>query len=181
MAFGTTSPYAAAVPIGGIDLGVIPPNGGSTLIPQVPLGTIIEAVDPVYGFGRFIYLKGVASTVLGSCVTWGGIASSAPTWQTALCASTAGLNQKVAFATAAIVANQYGWYQISGCAICATNGTLAAGPAAVYISATPGQLTSTQANGKQILGAVNCSATGTPAANQALVYIDNCQVQGQIV
>ena len=30
------------------------------------LGTIVTAVDPTYGAGEFIYLKGVASTVVGS-------------------------------------------------------------------------------------------------------------------
>ena len=34
-----------------------------------PLGTIVRAVDPTYGEAEFIYLKGVASTVVGSGVT----------------------------------------------------------------------------------------------------------------
>jgi hypothetical protein len=36
----------------------------------LPLGTVINAVDPVYGGGEFIFLKGVASTVVGSLVTY---------------------------------------------------------------------------------------------------------------
>ena len=35
-----------------------------------PLGSIIPASDPVYGEGEFIYLLGVANTVVGSLVTW---------------------------------------------------------------------------------------------------------------
>ena len=31
-----------------------------------PLGTIVTAVDPTLGGGEFIYLKGVASTVVGT-------------------------------------------------------------------------------------------------------------------
>jgi hypothetical protein len=50
-----------------------------------------------------------------------------PTFQTALAPSTANLAQPLAVAMGANVAGQYGWYQISGQAVVATNGTLAAG------------------------------------------------------
>src|SRR6185312_15318133 len=35
-----------------------------------PEGFIVEAQDPTFGGGEFIYLKGVASTVVGSMVTY---------------------------------------------------------------------------------------------------------------
>lgn len=145
-----------------------------------PLGKKIRAYDPTYGEGEFIYLVGVTSTVVGSVVTWGGNSSGTPTFQTALAPATAGLAQPLAVSMSANVAGQYGWYQISGAAVAATNGTLAAGPAAVYLAGS-GQLTSTQANGKQVIGAINQTATGTPAAGQAVVYINNPVAQGQIV
>lgn len=150
---------------------------------QVPLGTIVKARDTQtannQGEGEFIYLLGVASTIAGSVVTYGGIASSIPTWQTALAPATANLAQPVAVAMAATLATQYGWYQISGVALCATNGTLAAGPAPVYLAGS-GQLSSTAVAGKQMVNAINASATGTPAANQALVYIQRPFAQGAI-
>ena len=34
------------------------------------LGTIVQADDPTYGSGEFIYLKGLDSTVVGSWVTY---------------------------------------------------------------------------------------------------------------
>jgi len=34
------------------------------------LGTIVQATDPTYGGGEFIYLKGVASTAVGSMVDY---------------------------------------------------------------------------------------------------------------
>ena len=40
---------------------------------NVPLGTIIKAIDKAdtdYGVGEFIYLKGVASTAIGSAVVY---------------------------------------------------------------------------------------------------------------
>lgn len=144
------------------------------------LGTIIRAVDPTYGEGEFIYLLGVASTVAGSLVTYNGNSSGTPTWQTTLAPSTAGLAQPVAVAMSANVGSQYGWYQISGNAVVATDGTLAAGPAPVYLAGS-GQVTSTQANGKQVVNAVNVTATGTPAAGFAVVEINRPFAQGQVV
>lgn len=144
------------------------------------LGTIIRAVDPTYGGGEFIYLLGVASTVAGSLVTYNGNSSGTPTWQTTLAPSTAGLAQPVAVAMSANVGSQYGWYQISGNAVVATNGTLAAGPAPVYLAGS-GEVTSTQANGKQVVNAVNVTATGTPAAGFAVVEINRPFAQGQVV
>lgn len=152
----------------------------TSTVQQHRLGTQVRAWDPIYGEAEFIYLLGVASTVLGSLVTYNGLSSATPTWQTALCPSTANLAQPVAVSMSANVAGQFGWYQISGNAVIATNGTLAAGPAPIYISATPGQVTSTAAAGKQILNAVNVSATGTPAANQAICEIDRPFAQGAI-
>ncbi len=144
------------------------------------LGTTVRGSDPVYGSGEFIYLLGVASTVAGSVVVWNGNSTGTPTYQTALAAATAGQARPLAVAMSANVAAQYGWYQISGQAVCVTNGTLAAGPAAVYLAGA-GALTSTQANGAQVLGAINVTATGTPAANRAVVEINAPHAQGQAV
>lgn len=158
----------------------LPPITDTSPIAKVPPGTIVNANDGTYGAGEFIYLLGVASTIIGSVVTYNGNTAGAPTWQTTLAPATAGLAQPLAVAMSANVAAQYGWYQIAGNAVCATNGTLAAGPAAVYLAGS-GQLTSTQANGKQVANAVNVTATGTPAANQAVVEIDRPFAQGQVV
>lgn len=77
-----------------------------------PLGTIVTAVDSTLGGGEFIYLKGVGSTVVGSIVNYDD------TYQTALdTVATAGPSRPLAVAMSANVANQYGWYQISGMAV----------------------------------------------------------------
>lgn len=75
-----------------------------------PLGTIARAYDPDYGEGEFIYLLGVASTALGSWVTY-----NADNFGTALLVADA--KGPVAVAMSANVADQYGWYQISGKAV----------------------------------------------------------------
>src|SRR5205085_262824 len=77
-----------------------------------PLGTTVRGVDSVNGEGEFIYLLGVASTVVGSLVKW-----NATTFQTALVANTANQAVPVAVAMSANVAGQYGWYQIGGNAV----------------------------------------------------------------
>lgn len=158
----------------------IQPIAFNSTVKNHALGTIIRGEDPVYGAGEFIYLLGVASTIAGSVVDYGGISTATPTFQTALEPATANLAQPLAVAMSANVAAQYGWYQISGAAVVATNGTLAAGPGPLYLAGS-GQLTSTQANGKQMLNAINASATGTPAANQAIAYINRPFAQGQTV
>jgi hypothetical protein len=76
---------------------------------KAPLGTIVQAEDPTYGVGEFIYLTGVASTVVGS---WVGYFPA--TGATIL--ATANGTYPLAVAMSANVASQYGWYQISGVA-----------------------------------------------------------------
>jgi hypothetical protein len=77
-----------------------------------PLGTVVTAVDPTLGGGEFIYLKGVASTVVGSIVNYDD------NYQTALdTAAVSGPSRPLAVAMSANVADQYGWYQISGLAV----------------------------------------------------------------
>jgi hypothetical protein len=71
-----------------------------------PLGTIVRATDPTYGAAEFIYLTGVASTAVGSWVTYDVDGASA-----LLVASAVG---PVAIAMSANVASQYGWYMIHG-------------------------------------------------------------------
>lgn len=144
-----------------------------------PLGKIVRADDSNYGEGEFVYLLGVAATVVGSLVTYNGVSGGFPTWQTTLAPSTANLAQPLAVAMSANLAGQYGWYQIAGNAVVATNGTLAAGPAPVYLAGS-GQVTSTAAAGKQVLNAQNVTATGTPAAGQAVVEINRPFAQGAI-
>lgn len=157
----------------------IQPIGLNSTVQNHPLGRIITAYDPVYGEGEFIYLLGVASTVIGSVVTWGGATTGTPKYLTALAPATAHLAQPLAVAMSANVASQYGWYQISGQAVVATNGTLTA--AAPVFLAGSGQLTTTQANGEQVVNATSIVATGTPASGLAVVEIMRPFAQGQVV
>jgi hypothetical protein len=76
------------------------------------LGTIVQAKHATLGVGEFIYLKGVASTVVGSIVNYDD------NFQTALdSVATAGPSRPLAVAMSANLAGDFGWYQIAGLAI----------------------------------------------------------------
>ncbi len=92
-----------------------------------PLGTVTSAVDASLGGGEFIYLLGVASTAVGSWVTY-----DADDYSTALIVPNA--VGPVAVAMSANVASQYGWYQISGKASAKSDDVSSGGR--VYIDAT---------------------------------------------
>lgn len=77
-----------------------------------PLGKIVRAVDDTLGEGEFIYLKGVANTAVGHIVNYDD------SFQTELDTSAVGgPSRPLAVAMSANVADQYGWYQISGLAV----------------------------------------------------------------
>lgn len=162
-----TSPYLGA-----------PALANTGTVAQVPLGTINKFTDPTYGEGEFIYLLGVASTVVGSLVTY-----SPTTWQTALCPSTANLSQPVAVAMSANDASNYGWYQISGLAVIKKTAVKVdpAGTRRVYISGTAGRIMQTSVAGKNILGAASANlATVTSTTSTVVVSINRPHAQGPI-
>lgn len=130
-----------------------------------PLGKVVTAHDPTtYGEGEFIYLLGVASTVVGSMVTY-----DATTFQTALSPDTAGTGHPVAFAMAATVASEYGWYQIGGLAVAKKTNVSWEPQKAVYQSATTGRVMDTVASQKQIIGARSANLTTVTTTTSTVV------------
>lgn len=123
------------------------------------LGTIVQAKDPTYNAGEFIYLEGVASTAVGSWVTYDQDGNT-----TALLAANA--IGPVAVAMSANVASQYGWYQISGKAVgkalaaYADNGL-------VYATATAGSIDDAVVAGDRVKLAKGASAVDTPSTGLA--------------
>lgn len=139
------------------------------------LGLICQAYDSTYGNGEFIYLLGVASTVVGSVVTY-----NAATWQTALAAVGANKPQPIAVAMSANVASQYGWYQISGVSVMSKSATISlAANVAVGVKTTG--LVSVTGSGKEIQGAlvaaVASAATGRITVS---VVINRPTMQGRV-
>ena len=95
-----------------------------------PLGTIVRATDPTYGEGEFIYLKGVASTSVGQWVTYN------VSFQSALATSAVNTPNPHAVAMSACVADEYGWYQISGLAVASKANTLSLAASAKIATAS---------------------------------------------
>lgn len=123
------------------------------------LGARVKAVDPTYGEGEFIYLKGLAATAVGSWVTY----NQDDNTTTLLAANAIG---PVAVAMSANVASQYGWYQIFGKAV---GKALAAyvDNALVYATATAGSVDDAVVIGDRVKLALGASAVGTPSAGLA--------------
>lgn len=138
-------------------------------------GDIVRFVDPVYGVGEFIYLKGVASTVVGSLVTYDLNAGT-----TTLAPATGG-NGPVAVAMSANLLNFAGWYQITGIAAVKAPNAMVVGADIFMLAATPGSVDDAAVNGEQILNAKALSTTGNPSAGLALIEINRPFLQGQIV
>ncbi len=131
-----------------------------------PLGQVVQAVDPVYGVGEFIYLKGVASTAAGDLVAYD---NTAKTTVRAVDDAAKG-GGSMAVAMSANVASQYGWYQIFGAAIVAylTNASI---DLSAYITATAGAISSDIVAGDILAGAQIKTAKDTPTAGFVTVQL----------
>lgn len=142
---------------------------------QHALGTVCCAQDPTYGGGEFIYLLGVASTTVGSLVTY-----HPSTWQTALAPVGANKPQPIAVAMSANVASQYGWYQISGLAIMAKSSATSLAAGATVAVKTAGFVASS-GSGKEISGAlVAAVASAASGRTTVTVSINRPHMQGRI-
>ena len=131
---------------------------------KYPVGTTVTASSETHGAAEFIYLEGVVNTAVGHVVTY-----DAATFQTALASIAVGIARPLAVAMSACVADNYGWYQISGQATVkkasATTLTLAAA-----FGATSG-LAVAAATGLRVYGGVAVVAT-TANATSARVMIN---------
>lgn len=95
--------------------------------------------------GTYAYLKGIASTAIGSVVVYDEAG------QTAL--AVANDVGPIAVAMAATVANKYGWYLIEGSGSALTDNTVVDNTD-VYLTATPGAVDDAVVAGDRIHGAL---------------------------
>lgn len=160
--------YAIATP----SLGY-PKITSTSSTPLVPVGTVVRAVDPTYGEGEFIYLKGGASVAAGSlCYYFDNAAASSVKLTTTSGVVDGGSNLCVAMA--AITASLYGWFQISGNAVVLKTATKIdpASTFKVYLSGTAGRVMPTSVAGRQIIGArFPATATVTTTTSTCIVTL----------
>lgn len=136
---------------------------------QHPLGTIIRALDPVYGEGEFVYLAGVASTAVGDLVVYDQRAGTTTR-------TVAGSRGPCAVAMSANLANQFGWYQVSGAAV--VKSATAAANASVYVTATAGTVDDAVVATDKVDGARYKTADGTPTAGFAVLQLSRPSLNG---
>jgi hypothetical protein len=123
------------------------------------LGSIVQAWDSTYLTGEFIYLKGVASTVVGSFVTY-----NLKDCTTALLVANA--IGPVAVSMSINVASSFGWYQISGTAVGKAKAGFADN-AAVYGTSTAGSIDDAVVAGDRVHNAKGASAVDDPSSTLA--------------
>jgi len=121
------------------------------------------------GEGEFIWLPGAASTVLGSWVSYSTSDGTSNAGSSVLWAGTANSSFPLAVATAATVADTWGWYQVYGAAICRISGSIAAGNSAAWQAA--GVVQAAAVATKNVEGVIALSANAVPAANQAIYQL----------
>lgn len=140
------------------------------------LGRLVRARHETYGMGEFIYLLGVASTVVGSVVKY-----NATTFQTALITNIAVQVVPLAVAMSANVAAQYGWYQIEGLAVIKKTAVIFTPQVAIYISGTAGRVKAVASAGLQVVGARTANLTTVASATSTItVLINRPAAQSQI-
>ncbi len=145
-------------------------------VQNLPLGTIVRAHSDTYGEGEFIYLLGVASTIVGAVVKY-----NATTWLTALITNTGNQACSVAVAMSANVASQYGWYQISGLAVIKKTSVAVTPQVPIFLSATAGRIKVLASAGLQILNARTANLTTiVTTTSTVVVEINRPFAQGQI-
>ena len=153
------------------------PIAASSTTQNHPLGYQIAAYDPTYGSGSFIYLEGVANTLVGSLVTY-----DQDNKTTTLAPSTAHLGQPLAVAMAANVALGFGWYQVGGAAVIKKTAVKVNPGVQLFLSGTAGRVMPTVATGKEVLNVISVNAATVASATSTIIA--NLQfpfAQGQII
>ena len=178
MAYTVVQPTVAGLlQISQTDAGYTPANGSSA-VPTSPMypGMIVQAQDPTYGMAEFILLKGVASTAVGSVVTY-----NTSSFTTALAAVGTNKPQPIAIAMSANTSSSnWGWYQISGLAVVAKTCTVSLAANAAVGVLTTGLIAGT-ASGKEVEGAlVAAVASATAGRTTVQVVLNRPHMQGRV-
>lgn len=132
-------------------------------VQQHPVGYRAKAWSATYGFGEFIYLKGLALTVAGETVIFDTYAGTTKR-------GVANDRGPCAVAMSANVANQWGWYQIHGAAVVKVAAAFAAGAIANW-TATAGTIDDAKVATDAIDGFVSKTAIDTPSVGFAMCQL----------
>lgn len=139
---------------------------------NLPLGTIVRAVDPNLGEGEFIYMNGCASaTSVGLLVGWKPNASSPAVFTVTESQNTGGLTMPLGVTMVANAASTFVWLQIAGTGVVRKVASIISSTrSAVGQGATVGRVARTT-SGKQILG-MRFAASAAAAASTIQVWLN---------
>lgn len=131
-----------------------------------PLGLIAAGKDDSLGGGEFMYLQGVGSVEVGSAVVVGDL----------YVAKLAAANDvgQIGAAMAAVLANQFGWFQVQGRAAMKVATGFAINPP--YLTSTAGTLDDAVVAGDRVKQATGRTAIGTPSAGLAYIELNRSHV-----
>lgn len=127
---------------------------------QFRVGTRVKGMDPTFGDGEFIYMKGIGSLVAGDVVAYDEFYTTGR-----MVSATRG---PVAVAMSAALLNQFGWFQVQGVAVVSVLAAFAAN-AACYLTGTAGNIDDAVVAGQKIDGMWSHSAIDTPTTGKAYV------------
>lgn len=137
-----------------------------------PVGMVLDAHDPYFGYGRFVYCKAGAADMPGRLVTL-----TTEAFVTADVADTANLGYPFLVARQIMTQDYYGWYQIEGMCPVQTGASVAAGVVAGIGGAGVAGAVS---NGKQLLGVkvlrastFTLTKTGTTTKGSPIIQVSN--------
>lgn len=138
-----------------------------------PLGIVVPGQDALGLYGQWIYAIGVASNVQGAFVALDGTVS---TYQTALLDTDVAATQigRVAVSMAAVVAAEYGWFQIYG-QVPGLSAAAATDAKNAFTTATAGTVDDAplaEPSVGLISGAFYVSAVDTPTTGQAYFLLN---------
>lgn len=152
--------YSPITPVAGLQ-----PISSSSSTQNHALGFVVEASDPNYGVGRFVYMPGVASTAQGSVVLIDMVNKT-----TTLAVHSTAARGVLGVAMSANGAGSYGWYQIAGGnPNVLSTGTTAVG-SKVYLTSTAGQVSSSVVATDGVDGAICTVATANGVGGVQLAY-----------
>ena len=133
---------------------------------KLPIGTVIRAKDATYGEGSFIYLPGVASTIVGSVVTY-DLGNATTAGATTLVSGTSYVGPVAVAMSANTATTSFGWYQIQGAAVVAVTGGSAGN--LVWTTSTAGKVSGTSVSNQRVQGAM---ISQSAASNTCIVDLN---------
>lgn len=166
MAYVITTPQLGDIDLSAVYTVLGVPGIG--VLPSTPmmtqLGQIVQAYDPVLGYGEFILLQVPKSTAVpaGTLATW-QVATGPLYYSYVINPTTASTGAPVAVAINAVASNatyvQYTWFQVRGQVSILKTAVKGLPNNLIALSGTAGRVLFTQSTGKTILGARTANVT----------------------